>query len=260
MAVIILTGVAGTGKTLYAIQKYIIPSLKMGETVYTNIDGLISSRIACLFGIEFFDVEKNLHIISNVQYFYKEVSKNSLIIIDEAQNIFSNRDWQSPVNSQCVNYLMEHRHFGHRIVFITPAVDNLDAGIRRVAELTYKHKSFSILGNVKSVRCGIFDQCNITKEPMQVFSWKHDSRVYDCYKSYFEENTKEKKPRVYPLRNFTLILLFLFSFLMLFFAIKNGSKFAKRFIKNKNEIVVIDKGYKKNRPVIMINDSLVNIK
>jgi zona occludens toxin (predicted ATPase) len=259
MALLLITGVAGTGKTLYCIQKYIIPELKAGGTVYTNIDGLINKRLSILFDIDIFTIEKNLITINDCEYFYKDVPKNSLFVLDEAQNVFNNRDWQAKKNNECISYLMEHRHYGHKIIMITPHIDSLDAGIRRVAEFTYKHKSFSALGNAKTVKCAVFDQSSINKSPIQTFQWKHDSRVYDCYKSYFDEGTIEKKPRVYPLRNTALYIIVTITFVSLFFGIKNTYEFSKKF-KKKSETKQISNKINVNQRkinVIKINDSVI---
>jgi len=260
MALVLVSGVPGTGKTLYCIQKYIIPELKRGGIVYTNIDGIIHRRISHLFDIDIFDVESNLRQITDPEYFYKDLPKNVMIVLDESQNIFSNRDWQSRANNECIKYLMEHRHYGHKVVFITPAIDSLDAGIRRIVEFTYKHKSFSALGNTKTVRMAVFDQCNMAKGPLQVVTWKHDSRVYDCYKSYFTEGTKEQKPRVNPLQNATLIFLIIFVLVMGAISFRNISIFLKRVHKPDSiPVIVSDSPVRQNRPkfYIRVNDSLV---
>jgi len=262
MAVLIITGVAGTGKTLMAIQRYIIPELKKGGIVYTNIDGLVHRHISYLFGIEIFDLEANLRLLDDVNYFYKDKPKNALFVIDEAQNIFSNREWQAKHNCDMVNYLMEHRHYGHKIVFVTPHVDSLDAGIRRVAEFTYKNKSFSALGNKYTVRCAVFDQCNMTKDALQVFTWQHDQRIYQCYSSYFSKEVKEEKVRVYPLRNATLVFVLVLSLIAIIFGINNSSRFLKKISKKQKagtiQIDNIQKNVRfKNENKMMINDSII---
>lgn len=231
MALLLETGVAGTGKTLYAIQKHIIPELKSGGVVYTNIDGLIPSRIAIFYNMDVFTVEKNIRQIKDVKFFYKEIEKNAMVVLDEAQNIFNNRDWQSTANSELIKYLMEHRHYGHKLVFVTPHIDSLDAGIKRVAEFTYKHKSYSALGRKGQVTCAIFDQANLTREPLQIFKWSHDERIYNCYKSYFQEGTVEKKPRVYPLKNPMLYFLVILTTIMIVFSIRGCAEFQKKISK-----------------------------
>lgn len=262
MALVLITGVPGTGKTLYAIQKYIIPQLRKGSPVYTNIDGLIERRIAAIFKIDIFDVEKNLRILKQPEYFFNEVRdvQNAYVVLDEVQNLFANRDWQKSANGECINYLMEHRHYGHSLVFITPHIDSVDAGIRRVAQFTYKHKSFSALGNNTTVKCAVFDQCNVNKSPVQFFTWHHDTRVYDCYSSYFKENTKEEKVRVYPLKNAVLFGLIAIVVICGFFAIKNSGKFFNKIDqlekpnKGKNVSVVQEKSFR--RFIVVSGDTI----
>lgn len=259
MALLIVTGVPGTGKTLYCIQRYIIPELKKGGIVYTNIAGLVHRRISLLFGIDIFDIEANLRIIENPAYFYKDTPKNCMFVVDEAQNIFGNREWQKKENIEVINYLNEHRHYGHRIVMITPHVESLDAGIRRIVEFTYKHKSFSAIGNSKTVRCAVFDQCNLYRPAVQFFQWKHDSRIYDCYSSYFTDGTKEVKVRVNPLKNGTLYALIVLILVSGFFAVKNSDGVLRLFRKPKKvESVSPIPIEQKQKNVIMINGKIIN--
>lgn len=257
MAVLLMTGVAGTGKTLYAIQKYIIPELKRGGVVYSNIDGLDVNRLAIFYDMDVFIVEKNYRKITDVKYFYKEAEINSLIVLDEVQNIFNNREWQEQANNDCIKYCMEHRHYGHQVIFITPAIDSVDAGIRRVVQFTYKHKSFSAIGLLKNVKCAIFDQCNIQREPLQVFNWKHDEKIYSCYKSYFNDGTKEKKPKIQPVPKMLIFMIFLV-FAIMIYIFRNPPTwiYKKKPKQTIQSVVSVEKKENYIKKRIMINDSL----
>lgn len=260
MALLIITGVPGTGKTLYAIQKYIIPHLQKGGIVYTNIDGLIASRIAIFYDIDVFICEENLRILNNPDYFYKEICQNAMVVIDEAQNLFSNRDLTSATNKDCILYLNQHRHYGHKVIFVTPHVDLVDAGIRRIVEFTYKNKSFSALGSSKVVRCAVFDQCNVLKPAIQFFTWKHDTKIYECYSSYFSDGTTETKVRVSPLKNAQLYFIAIIVFIALFFAFNNGKYFVAHLKTKEKKVdsVVIQNVEKKNKiSIIKVNDSII---
>ncbi len=262
MALLLITGVAGTGKTLYALQKYIIPELKKGNAVYSNIDGLVLSRVAILFDVDIIQLERTYFKLNNPKRFWEEVPKNVMIVIDEGQNIFHNREWQDKDNIDCVKYLMEHRHYGHQVLMITPSVDTIDAGVRRVAEFTYKHKSFSMIGNKKTVKCAIFSQANTTMAPLQLFTWHHDTRIYDCYKSYFEEGTKEVKPRVNIFKNTKLIGLSVVVIIAIILAVRSAPGLA-RFMPRKHKQLSINNLPKVNNvsvgngAYIMIGDSVI---
>jgi zona occludens toxin (predicted ATPase) len=239
MALLLYTGVAGTGKTLYAIQKYIIPELSKGNQIYTNIDGIVLSRISVMFDQDLIQLERGFHNLQDPGRFWEELKQNSMCVLDEAQNIFSNRNWQDRNNVDCVKYLMEHRHYGHQLIFISPHIDAMDAGIRRVAELTYKHKSYSIIGGAKTVKCCVFSQANINNEPLQMFTWKHDVRIYDCYKSYFLEGTVEKKVKVNIWADPKLIIISLVILLSLIWALNSVPKMAHRFFNKSHNKVAL---------------------
>jgi len=263
MALLLITGVAGTGKTLYCMQKYIIPELIKGNRVYSNIDGLVLGRVSILYDVDIIQLERTYFKLKNPKRFWEEIEKNSMVVLDEAQNVFNNREWQSQDNNDCIKYLMEHRHYGHQLVFITPHIDALDAGIRRVCEFTYKHKSYSMLGNEKAVKCAVFSQANTNMEPLKLFTWHHDVRIYDCYKSYFEEGTKEVKVRVSIFRNLKLWVLVFITGVMLIFTVKSAPLLLKRFSKHENKKVMVSKDrvqVKKQIDLgdyIMIGDSTV---
>jgi len=229
VAVQILTGVPGTGKTLYGIQKYIIPELKRGNKVYSNIDGLYLPRISILFDIDIVNLERCFVSLKKPERFWEELDKNAMCVLDESQNIFNNRDWQNENNKDCIAYLMKHRHYGHQVILICPTVEALDAGIRRVCEFTYKHKSFSMLGQKKTVKCAVFTQANLGVEPLKTFTWHHDTRIYDCYKSYFDEGTTEVKPKIALFRNFKLYLMMGVFAVSLVFVVRNAPALLARF-------------------------------
>lgn len=238
MAVVVITGTPGTGKTLYAIQRYIIPALQRGESVWTNIDGLITARIALLYNMDYFDVDSRLHVLEQPSRFWLGLPKNANIVIDEAQNLWSNREWQKAENKEVMAYLMEHRHLGHRVVMITPHVDSLDPGIRRVTELTYRHKTATLVGARARVRCTVYDQCNVGRaEGLQSFVWHHDRRIYDCYKSYFSEGTTERKVSVNVLAHFGLIVVLIVTLLFGWWGFVGVSRFAARMARGKNRVV-----------------------
>jgi zona occludens toxin (predicted ATPase) len=237
MALLLLTGVAGTGKTLYALQKYIIPELRKGGKVYSNIDGLILSRVSYLFDIDIIDLERSYFVLKNPGRFWQEIPQNAMVVIDESQNVFNNRNWQSEDNNGCIKYLMEHRHYGHQVIFVTPHIDALDAGVRRVCEFTYKHKSFSMLGNKKTVKCAVFTNANTNQEPVKMFTWRHDARIYDCYKSYFKDGTLEVKPRVNIFANVKLFLIFGLVLVMIILAVQRLPRMFGRMHKGKAVIV-----------------------
>ena len=95
-------GSPGSFKSVHVLEKYIIPALKKGRAVYTNIEKISSIYIATYFDMNPIDVDNLLHILGReynddgtfqenpdlIRRFYDNVPNNALIVIDEAQNYF----------------------------------------------------------------------------------------------------------------------------------------------------------------------------
>lgn len=207
MAIWFITGVPGSGKTLYTLQNYVIPSLRKGRTVYHNIEGLDERR---LWISTFFDDIDPIHVSQNlikipdneIKTFYdyiasqpREKAANALVIIDEVQNIYSARDYQSKENKQVISYLTTHRHFGHDVVFITQHQDNVDVAVRRMTDqskLIDNNKNF-FSKNSCTVKTYNRDQIDPRLPAPHSTVSRYDKRVYCIYKSYQGDDVKEKK-------------------------------------------------------------------
>ena len=95
-------GSPGSFKSVHVLEKYIVPALKKGREVYTNIEKISAIHIATFFDMSPIEVDGLLHILGRVydddgtyhedadqiRRFYDNVPKNALIVIDEAQNYF----------------------------------------------------------------------------------------------------------------------------------------------------------------------------
>ena len=59
-------GSPGSYKSVHVLEKYIIPALKKGRQVYTNIENISAIHIATYFDLSPIDVDSNLHILGRV--------------------------------------------------------------------------------------------------------------------------------------------------------------------------------------------------
>ena len=53
-----ICGTPGSFKSCYAVQNFILPALKKGRKVYTNIEGLSPSHIATYYDMDPIEVEQ----------------------------------------------------------------------------------------------------------------------------------------------------------------------------------------------------------
>lgn len=122
-------GLPGSGKSYEACVMHILPALKAGRRVITNIEGINHDKFAeltgiparflqqfliCIYHDEEPDVEKRAEL--QKQSILDHSGKDALIVIDEIQNLFpSGRD---KLSSDWMRYISEHRHDGLDIILM----------------------------------------------------------------------------------------------------------------------------------------------
>jgi zona occludens toxin len=244
MAVCIVAGTPGAGKTYYALQELIIPALKRGRKVLTNIEGLDKFKIALTFDIEIVDIELLLEIMTDKEdicRFYERAEKNILIVIDEAQNYFHARSWDTKNNRDMVPYITQARHYGHDVFFITQHAETIDTSIRRLTDVTYYLRSLKILGVKRSAMLSVFLGADHVRgaAPWVKKPWRHDKRVGHCYASYVAEDVKEQGKFGSVFNDTRFKILLIASVILLFISVRSIRKSGFMGVKT----------YKKNVPV-----------
>lgn len=206
MAIMFVTGVPGSGKTLYILQRFIIPALKKGKTVYHNIEGLEEKKMLIA---SYWDDVDPIHVSSRliefpedqIKTFYEWIATkdrdyaiNCLVVVDEVQNIYSARDYQANHNKAVIPYLTTHRHFGHDVIFCTQHQDNVDVAVRRMTDTTFLITNNKNFGSKKSCRVATYVRDRVDMPPAHVNPvYPYDARIFAVYKSYQGEDVQEKK-------------------------------------------------------------------
>lgn len=194
MAIRLITGVPGSGKTYYAVhhlienycsfnketQEY---ELKQNHTIITNIDSLTLPHINLEDAIQ--KSGKTIHEFFQVPFQEKISQKYKKIIylLDEAQRFFP---YRNKIGSETWFYFEYHRHLGHDVYIITQDKKLMAQNIVLLAEneLRATKRSFSLLGEFRYLlKCDndIIDRITIRSK----------KKVFDVYKS-FETQTSEK--------------------------------------------------------------------
>lgn len=200
-------GSPGSYKSCYALEKFIIPALAEGKQVYTNIEGLSSVYIATYFDMDPVRVDSCLHQLGQVwdddgtwhedrekiRRFYEDLPVNSLVVIDEAQNYFSSRDFKEGFSADLIPFLTKHRHLGINIVWITQNIDSVDITFRRNTHMTYALKRLENLGLKGSSFVYCFDRADLERKHLNRFRYAPNPLVFRCYSSYVAEDVKEER-------------------------------------------------------------------
>lgn len=217
-------GNPGSYKSFGVIQRVVIPALKKGRVLVTNIRGLDSlSKIEDAIGEKLHSDSQIIYVEADsakgfqaMSHFFHWAPKGALIVMDEFQRIYSkkrDRDLKKydlhindssgaplpdeTVRQQCPwwdgdrdrpetveNAFDQHRHYNWDIYGTTPNIAKVHPEAREVAEVAYRHKA---LGAIL---------------PWKKHSWKefaHDPESSGKQLSHYMGSPKEYKadPRIF---------------------------------------------------------------
>lgn len=203
MAVILITGVPGSGKSLYALKLVQEMSKKGLEkdqeprpVTFYNYDGIDQDKFTLKTGIPCY--------IGNIEHLKSDkaveqfTNPHDIIVIDECQKFWRQRQAGTFV-PKFVQSLEEHRHHGVDIFFITQDPMLIDVNIRRMAE-----RFIAINRPFGFNYCRIFEYASYQRDPFNAFvakganstkNWKYDKSLYELYKSAQVHTVKSRIPK-----------------------------------------------------------------
>lgn len=223
-------GTPGAGKSFEAV-KLGMDTLRVpnARKVYTNIEGLDQpenrAAIKAYTGIDEYDLQTRLvHLPEwQVKEFWRHVTPNSLIIIDEAQNYWNSRDYKDAENRGFGTWASTHRHHGYDLVLLTQCADRIDRSVRVLAQWTYKFRKLDMFGEFigkKGYRYWVYPGSDDDVKAFGQGNRQYDPRIFACYKSYVDGDTREiaviKPPNMLRHPIFFAIPLLLVAFVWMF--------------------------------------------
>lgn len=135
----LIYGQIGSGKTYFAISDFIIPALRQGRFIYTNIDFGHKFEFDIWHKFSHYigkDISKFIQVIPDTKQFldklrlvaYDErgcqLPTGSVVVIDEAHQIFNYLE-TNYISKQVYEFLAYSRHFNIDLVFITQSPELL---------------------------------------------------------------------------------------------------------------------------------------
>ena len=202
-----ICGTPGSFKSCYAVENFVLPALKKGRKVFTNIEGLSPAYIATYYNLDPISVEENLNVLGRVydddgsfhedrdkiRRFYEDLPLNALVIIDEAQNYFSARDFKEGFSADLIPWLTKHRHLGNDVVWITQNVESVDITFRRNTHLTYALRRAENLGMKNASFNYIFDRADLERRYLARKIYRPDPTIFKLYSSYQSDEVVETR-------------------------------------------------------------------
>jgi zona occludens toxin (predicted ATPase) len=212
MAIHIISGVPGAGKTYYAIHHLVTHHfekksgqyfLKPGRLLVSNIDNLHLDHVPLSHAM----ADKSVEQYFNVEYQKKIAQKHKQIVylLDEAQQFFHRRFYDKDV----FFYFQYHRHLGHDIYLITQNTRNLPQELQALCELEIYavRRSLSIAGEFKY---NVLSNREIVDHKLL----RKKKEIFGLYTS-FQNATAEKV--VNPFRKYAVALLIFIAVVFIFF-------------------------------------------
>lgn len=193
----VITGTPGAGKTLYAIEKLLLPvvgktvkgrnaegaEVEYERKIYTNINGLQIDH-------ELIDGGDN----QGLRDWHQWAKPGSLIVFDEVQKVWPPRPNGSKIPDD-VQALDTHRHLGVDFVLITQNVLNFD---RHIHALAGRHLHVRRVANMKLATVYEWDHVSrglLYSKSIVKSAWRYSPKVFKLYKS---SELHTKNPRRIP--------------------------------------------------------------
>lgn len=210
MAVILYTGLMGSGKSYSAVENVLLQCFKEGRTVVTNM---------VLKKSEVYSEYQNANVITipdeisyeDREHYFKSSNfpSGSVFVIDEAGELFPSGEKQTQVPQSLKQFFTKHRHSvgldgkTSEIVLMTQDAGQLASWVRTLVDSQYDHIKLDKHGLKKTFRVDIYDGAHTGSNIPDKFLIKsatgtYKPEVFRFYKSHtnnttnFESGLEEK--------------------------------------------------------------------
>ena len=188
-------GKPGSGKSYSVMADVILPALRDGCRVLTNIDGANDKacrlRLGAALGYDPDELE-TLYIYLNDEdikggFCWDRVQAKDVFVIDEAQ-----RYWPGGVlkatDPVAFKFFGEHRHYGCSIHCITINPGNYQVPMRAYAEVCHLYKKLGVLGlNSRYIRRDYAAAIPTADAEVGSTTGKYNPEIFSYYKSVTED-------------------------------------------------------------------------
>jgi zona occludens toxin len=217
MTAAIIHGDPGSYKTSSLVSDYLVPAVKQGRVVVTNIRGVKTPQeIADAFGFELPESADIMLVPFDDQgfdlmaRFFHWAPFGAIILMDEGQRVYPTRlrnfdefdNHQFPDRPSSVeNAFDTHRHHNWDIYISTPSISKIHKEIRTVAEFGYRHKNMAALfsflkGRYKRVTHLADNSGTSLSHALSTNFRKIDERCFDVYQSTATGQHKDTDSKV----------------------------------------------------------------
>jgi zona occludens toxin len=165
MAIDAYVGLPGSGKSYGVVENVIVPMLKEGRQVWTNIPCNAEAMLDFCGSVPMqFHIDD---IIEDPNWFFDVLPLGAVVVIDELWRLWPNGLKATQVNPKHKEFLAEHRHmvsedgFSTQIVLVTQDLSQVSMFARSLVENTYRAVKLNMIGKSNRYRLDVY-QGNVT--------------------------------------------------------------------------------------------------
>jgi len=208
MAIKVITGKPGSGKSYFALNKVILEGFSFDKksfewkpkkdniTIITNIEGLKIPHLELQSLInEYSNGDYERFFSCDIQQQITDKYPRIRYIIDECQRYFHNRFY----NKDTFFYFQYHRHYGHDIYLVAQVWDSISKHITGLCEYEFRAapRSLSLLNDFNYGVYSGFDKVGSVRLPS-------DKKIFALYQSF---QNKDFGKEIRPMRKFVVMAL-----------------------------------------------------
>lgn len=203
MPINVYTGLMGSGKSYECVSSVIVPAVKAGRRVVTNVDGIDSDAIRAYCQDKYGIAPEGLGSVVHCKN--EDVGKadflpygenadtfcqpGDIICIDEAWRFWGT---DCKLLAEHKVFFREHRHFVHTdtkvccdLVLMVQDISDLHRILKVVVEVTFKTTKIKTLGLHKTYRVEMWEGYKLTqKGRVAVENKRYDPQIFPLYSSY----------------------------------------------------------------------------
>ena len=253
MAISAYVGLPGSGKSYGVVENVIIPALKEGQTVFTNIP-MKDDHCFEKYGYTVipFDMKD---IIDNPNWWTEVFEAGAVLVIDELWRLWASGITSNKARMQDKEFLAEHRHLVNQdtgkstnIAFVTQDLAQISNFAKLLVDKTFKSTKLDAVGSNKRFRVDIYQGgvsgTNIPQKHLinqQFCKYKKD--VYDSYVSHTKSDIVGDETRTDNRFNFlkstTFKVIIAMFFVPAFVAYKGLSEVNEVYYSEPEEVEVV---------------------
>ena len=247
MSIKLYWGANGAYKSASAVQDDIIPELKKGRHVYTNIRGCTLDKVLEVFpnlpegaDVTYIDTSKPGAIEELRQWPWK-APKGSLVVLDEIQLIYP-RAWTAKKYEELYNQFKtfdeaeqagepfnlldgftRHRHWNFDVVMTTPSIKMVRSEIRDTTEVAYRQANMALIGIKGKFKRAMHpaDENKPGRDSL-VETKKIKAETFRCYQSTATGQVQDTRSGTNLFKSPRLLFALAFSALSFSYAFFNG--------------------------------------